>query len=135
MKRILFAAALAIASIGAFAGTPTTVTNESGNVVYGTAQALSVEKDTSAGFNRVKVKYSSGFQFVADDASWARYAKIVVSFGMPVAATPTLIYDTTKSNGISCQGGQSTIAWPNVGMAESLNDGCAFFNAAKGSSN
>jgi len=134
MKRIATAIAASVFAIAAHAGTPTAVTNSTGTAVFGTDQALSVEKDTSSGVNRVKVKYSSGYQYVNDDASWARYAKIVASFALPVAATPTLIYDIAKVNTIACQGGQSLVAWPNVGMAETLADGCAFFNAAKGAS-
>lgn len=133
MKTLLIAAIFALSATAQAA--PTSVTNSTGTAVYGTSQALSVEKDTSAGFNRTKVKYASGYQFVADDASWSRYAKFVAGFDKPVAASATLTYDIAQSNGITCPAGQSMIAWPNVGMGESLNDGCAFFNAAKAASN
>ena len=127
--------AVAVLAIAASAQAAPAVVNSTGNVVYGTAQVLSIEKDSSAGFNRVKVKYASGYQFVNDDASWSRYAKIAANLKAPVAASATMTYDIAQSNGITCQAGASVIAWPNVGMADSLNDGCAFFNAAKAASN
>lgn len=139
MKKVAFAiiATLGVLTAcgGAFAGTPTAVSNVTGTVVYGTEQALSVEKDTSSG-NRAKVRYSSGFQYVTDDAAWSRHAKIVSGFVLPVVVPGSqsgLTYDISKSNGIYCTGGgtQSQIAWPNVGMADTLSDACGLFNAAK----
>lgn len=133
---ILAATAFALAACGgqAFAGTPTSVTNSAGTTVYGTEQALSVEKDTSAGYNRVKVKYGSGFQYVGDDGAWSRYAALKAGLTKAVDAPTSvtgLAYDVAKSNGVYCQSGSSLIAWPNVGMAETIADSCSFFNAVK----
>lgn len=129
---IMAAAAFALAACGGQAhAAPTAVVNANGTAVYGTEQAVSIEKDTSAGYNRTKVKYSSGVQYVNDDAAWSKFAKLQAGLSIPVAASPSLVYDIAKTNGITCANGNSVIAWPNIGLADSLADGCAFFNAAK----
>lgn len=133
-KSAVIAAAL-LASIGAQAGTPTSVNNTTGTGTYPTESALSIEKDTSAG-NRVKVRYSSGFQYVADDASWSRHAQLLAGLNKPVAAPNSatgLVFDIAKAF-TGCSSGNSYAAWPNVGQPEYIADGCAFANAAKAAS-
>jgi len=139
MFKRIFAVAVIGAALaacgGAQAGTPTSVVNATGTATYPTESALGVEKDTSTG-NRVKVRYSSGFQYVADDASWSRYALLAGGLTKPVAvptSTTGLVIDIAKAF-TGCNGGQSYAAWANVGQPEYIGDNCAFANAAKAAS-
>lgn len=119
----------------AYAGTPTSVLNATGTTTYPTDPALSIEKDTSSG-NRVKVKYSSGYQYVADDAAWTRYAALKAGLTKPVDSPTSvtgLSYDIAKAF-TGCNNGQSYVAWPNVGNPEYVDDKCAFANSAKSES-
>ncbi|MCX7283886.1 MAG: hypothetical protein NTX28_07555 [Novosphingobium sp.] len=134
MKRIFAIAAVAsiLAACGGQAkAAPTVVVNSNGTAVYGSEQAVSVEKDTSAGYNRVVVRYGSGAQYVNDDAAWSKFAKLSAGFFLPVVSGAK-VYDISKTNGIYCANGQTVVSFPNVAPAEYLNDGCALFNAAKG---
>jgi hypothetical protein len=137
MKKVIFAVISMIAMVSAFAGTPTSVKDANG-IVWGTEQALSVEKDTSSG-NRVKIKYSSGFQYAVDNAAWSVYAALKAGLTKPVdvpSSITGLSYDIAKSNGIGCNlSNASTISWPNVSMGESVADNCGFRTAAQAASN
>ncbi len=131
----IICAAAALAALAACGGqahaAPTLVANTAGTVVYGSEQAVSAEKDTSAGYNRVAVRYASGTQYINDDAAWSKFAKVVSGFYIPVAASQGKVYDAAKASIIYCSNNQSSISWPNVGPADNLSDGCAFFNAVK----
>lgn len=138
MKKLFLAAlsTMACACSIALAGTPAAVNNATGTAVYGTEQALSIEKEAVT--NRVKVRYSSGIQYVADDAAWSRYAALKAGMSKPVdapASSTGLSYDIAKVNGISCMSGSSTVTWPNVGQPDTIADSCAFFTAAKAAAN
>lgn len=128
-KKSFVALVATFAMASAMAGTPTAVKNATGNIVYGTEQLLSIEKDTSAG-NRVKARYASGVQYVADDAAWSVFAKLQAGLVKPVAASTGVVYDISKSNGIYCSGSNSVVAFPNVGQPDYIADNCAFHQAA-----
>lgn len=145
MKKSIMSFAVAIAAAAALMAcggqaqaAPTSVNNATGTVVYGTDALISVEKDTSSGNNRVKARYAGGVQYVEDDRGWSRYAALRAGMNKVVDApvsTTGLAYDVTKTNGITCQsGGTSVFGIPNS-PSDYLADGCQFFNAAKGASN
>lgn len=109
------------------------------NVVRGTAQALSVEKYTAGGSYVTQVRYSSGFQYVQDDASWTKYAAVVAGMGANAVAAPGSstgrVYNPTLSNGVYCQSSNSVISWSNVNQPDYLADGCQFHQAVKAIAN
>ena len=134
MKRILIAAAL-FAFITAAQAAPTSVTNSTGTNVFGLNNVLGVLKDTSAGFNRVKVSYAGNEQYITDDAAWSKFAAVVASFRNPVSVSPSQAYDVSKLSVVFCSSGKSVVWGAHMGYADEFNDGCAFFNAAKAASN
>lgn len=130
---VVIGAALAACGLGtSHAGTPTSVVNATGTVVYGTEAVLSIEKDTTSG-NRVKVKYPTGYQYADDDAAWSRYALFTRGLYKPVLvpnSTVGLALDTAKVIYINCSVGGSYVVWINA-PSETIPDNCAFANAAK----
>lgn len=108
---------------------PTAVRDANSAITYGTTQALAIEKDTSAGYNRVAVKYASGWLYVADDAAWSRFAAFQAGLTNPVTANNGRVYDIAKAT-VGCNGSQSYVAWPNVGQPDLIADNCALRQAA-----
>lgn len=135
--RACIGALLAVFAISAHAAMPEVVKNSTGTVAYGTHTANAIQKDTSSG-NRTMVLYSSGWQYVADDASWTRYAALKAAIGaraLVVANDPNgLVIAVANSNGIYCQSGGTQIAFP-VGQAIQLSDGCAYHQSVMQNSN
>jgi hypothetical protein len=132
MKKFMMLAFSAVMALAAFSTwAADSVVNATGTVVYGAKAVLSIDKDTSSG-NRVAVKYSSGVQYVIDDASWTKYGKFAAILGTNGVQAPgtNLIVNVSASNGVYCQNSQSLIAWP-LGQMDTLSDGCAFWQAAK----
>jgi hypothetical protein len=128
--RIVCFAVLAAGVGHAFAGTANSVKNAPGTIAYGTDQLISVEKDVTT--TRVKARYSSGIQYVQDNASWTTYAKLVAGFKVAVAAptsTTGMVYDISQTNGVYCQNSQTIVAWPNTGGADYVADNCALHTA------
>lgn len=137
MKVFTKLAALAAIAIGiavcggAHAGTPTTVLDKAG-VKFPTEPALAIEKDTTSG-NRVKVKYSSGYQYAVDDAAWTVYASFKAGLTRPIdapASTTGAVYDVAKSF-VYCISSKTYVSWPNVAQSDILNDGCSMYNATQ----
>lgn len=132
MKK-LFLAALACFAFTA-ASAADFVTNATGTVVYGAHSALAIKQDTSSG-NRTMVLYSSGWQYVNDDAVWSKYAKLVASMGARGVAVDNdstkAVYSIADSNGVYCQGGQSLVAYPNYGQMLAIADGCNYWAKVK----
>lgn len=127
----LAAIAISIAACGGNAQAAPTVAASNGNAVYGAAGALVIKKDTASGYNRIAVRYSSGWQYVADDAAWSKHARFVQLLGanaIPVGDGDATHIVIAASNGIYCQSGNSVVAFPNA-PAETVA-GCAFFQAA-----
>lgn len=136
MRKTIMSLCFLALSSAAMAGSPTSVNNSTGNTTYGTEQALAVQKDTAAGYNRTAVKYSSGYQYVNDDAAWSRYAALKAGLSKPVDApnsTVGLSYDAAKAI-VGCSNGSSYASWPNVGQPDYIADNCAFANAVKAAS-
>jgi hypothetical protein len=111
------------------------VTNSTGTVVYGTASALAIQKNTDSG-NRVAVLYSSGWQYVADDAAWSKYAKLVAGVGARGVAVDSdpkgTVYVVAASNGVYCYSGASLINYPSRAQGETVaGDGCAYWTKVK----
>lgn len=140
MFKRIFAVAILGAALAACGGkvhaaAPTSVNNTAGTATYGTELASSVEKDTAAGYNRTKVKYPSGFQYVTDDAAWSRYAAIKAGLTKPVDVPTSqvgLSYDVAKLI-IGCSN-NSTYVVSFTGQPEYIADNCAFANAVKAAS-
>jgi len=128
----MFACAFAQAAL------PELVVNTTGTVVYGTHPALIIKKDTSSG-NRVMVRYPSGWQYVADDAAWTKYGKLVAGMGARGLAVDNdplgTVYAVADSNGIYCQGNQTLISLNGIPLAESIPDACGFWAKAKANAN
>lgn len=128
---IIAVAMMAMAS--ASAQVTGTVERADGTAVFGMDQILSVKKDFSTG-DRTAIRYTSGTQYVKDDAAWSKYARIVNYLGskaLAVAGDPEgLRINVAMSNGVWCTGGQSVVAYPQ-GAADYLGDSCAFFDAVK----
>lgn len=133
MKKVIIAGVMLVTSMFAMAGTPTYVIDANNAVSYPSEPALSIEKDTTSG-NRVKVKYSSGFQYVADNSSWSKYAEFYAALTKPVLAptsTTGLAYDMAKGFG-GCDSQGSWVSWVNVAVPEHVQgDNCAFWTAVK----
>jgi len=126
-----------VAMSSAFAALPDIVQNATGTVVYGAHQALAVKKDL--GNARTAVLYQSGWQYVADDAAWSKYAKLVTAVGnrgLLVDNDPDgTVIVVSESNGVYCQSNQSLIAFPNYGQAYTIADGCNFWTKVKANAN
>lgn len=137
MKKLFLTIALAIASLAAQAALPDVVVNTTGTVAYGTHQALVVKKDL--GGARTMVLYSSGWQYVADDASWTKYGKLVTAVGnrgLLVDNDPSgTVVVVSESNGVYCQSNQSLIAFPNYSQPYAIADGCNFWTKVKANAN
>lgn len=143
MKRILIAATMSALALMAACGgnaqaaNPQLIVATDGSATYGAGQALVLKKDTSSG-NRVAVRYSSGWQYVKDDAVWTKYGKLVASKTgwMAVGDAVGTQVDVTLANGVVCIASQTNIGFPNANMAEVIaGDGCAFWTAVKANSN
>lgn len=117
----------------ASAAIPGAVKRADGTAVFGMDQILSVKKDFSTG-DRTAIRYSSGVQYVKDDAAWSKYAKVKAYLGtkaLTVAGDPEgLTINIAASNGVWCSGGQTVVAYPQ-GPADYLADSCTFFDAVK----
>lgn len=133
MKK-LFLAALACFAFTA-ASAADFVTNSTGTAVYGAHTALAVKQDTGSGGNRTMVLYSSGWQYMNDDAAWSKHAKFVAAGGSRFVAVdndPAKTYiAVADSNGVYCYQGNTLVNFATRAVGETVYDGCAYWAKVK----
>lgn len=138
MLKNLYRACIALALMAcAFTAqaAPETVVNATGTTVYGVHGIIGFSKNTDSG-NRVAVQYSSGVQYVADNATWTKYAEFVTKCGascVAVDGSPVgQSYNVASSNGVNCWSSGTILSWPNVAASvQLLGDGCAYWTKVK----
>jgi hypothetical protein len=120
---------------------PLTVVNATGTAVYSASPAvvMGFQKNTDSG-NRTAVLYSSGWQYVADTATWSKHAEFVTKCGSACVAVDGsatgLHYNPTLSNGTVCWSTGTVIPFPERGAAEQvLGDSCAYWTKLKAQPN
>lgn len=141
MKK-MFSAMFALLSVLLFAGfahaaDPAIVVSVDGVNSRSIEPALIIDRDTSAGYNRLAITYpgTSGTQYIKDDASWTQHTKaknyLLANGGLRVGTSEKYVAVRQHTDN-QCSGSSSVMQFPNTNNAITIAvDGCAFWQAVK----